>query len=298
MNNNDRQIFCIRGHMKSGTNWACRLLNLHPEIHSTGEFHWQKYIHTYNENRKIFASLDNIAKESGTIRKEIERMARRSMLALADPAARLVGDRTPTTLHPVVFKNSPHISMVRDIRDIVVSKAFHFLNSPAVLNNFSFDSELRDHKPSFDADPWFFQKHPEKLLASEKFVRDTCRRWKKAVQADEKTAEAHKSIRVLFVHYEHLHEDLDGVLNHMFQFLGVDASLVGRIPNHLRPGHRAENPNQFNRKGQVGDWRNYMTANAKKWINQECGSKLVELGYADSMNWSFDDIARPKTNAA
>ena len=36
-----KKFFVVRGFMKSGTNWLCRLLNLHPDISCAGEFHWQ-----------------------------------------------------------------------------------------------------------------------------------------------------------------------------------------------------------------------------------------------------------------
>ena len=292
MNDDEKQIFCIRGYMKSGTNWLCRLLNLHPEIHGTGEYHWEEYFKTYHHNRKIFKYLDKIESDSATIRKELEQMVRRSMLQIGDPKAKFIGDRSPTTLHPVVFKNSAYLCMIRDVRDIVVSKVFHMLNSPRVLANFNIAPELVSLKPQFDDDPWFFHKNPEKLLASETFVRKTCMGWRKSIRANEKTAQSHPTIRVLFVHYEHLHEDLSGVLQQTVNFIGADPALMPDVPRYLQPGLRDEKPNQFNRKGEVGDWKNYMTADAQKWINEECGSLMVELGYIDSLNWAFEDVSK------
>jgi hypothetical protein len=289
-----KQFFCIRGHMKSGTNWVCRLLNLHPDIHSSGEYHWNKYFDAYQQNRKILVNIDRIESETGTIRKHLEAMVRGCMVELADPAARLIGDRTPATIHPVILKDASYICVIRDLRDIVVSKAFHTLNAPRVLSNFSVDEKLKALKPKFDADPWFFQKQPQELLDCEEFIRKTCRIWKRTINADHHTAKVHKNIKVKFVQYEDLHQNFRPVLNQLFRFLDADPSLVTVIPKWIQPGHSKEKPNGFNRKGQVGDWRNYMTAAAKEWINEEAGKELLELGYIDSLDWSFEDVGKRK----
>ncbi len=306
----DKQIFCIRGHMKSGTNWLCRLLNLHPEIFSSGEYHWESYLRTYLDNRKMFRNIDEIETESALIRHELQQMAYRTMLKLSDStvtgesgsaAVKLIGDRTPTTIHPVVFRDAAYLCMVRDIRDIVVSKVFHFLNSPRVMANTNMAAEVAGLKPQFDKDPWFFHKHPAKLLSSERFVRATCRTWRQSIKSNQNTAKNIKSIRVSVLKYEDLHENLDSVLEDALRFIGANPALMPAIPRYLQPGHRDENPNKFNRKGQVGDWKNYMTGRAKKWINEECGNLMLELGYIDSFDWSFRDITKqapPQRRAA
>jgi hypothetical protein len=284
--------------MKSGTNWVCRLLNLHPEIHSSGEFHWHKYFQAYQYNRKILVNIDRIENESATIRKRLESMVRGCMVDLADPQATLIGDRTPSTIHPVILRDAAYICVIRDIRDIVVSKVFHTLNAPRILSNFNIDEELASLKPLFDADPWFFQKNPEKLLSSERFVRSTCRNWRQTIKADHHTASAHKNLKVKFVQYEDLHKNFRPMLNQMYQFLDVDPAAVTVIPSWIQPGHSKEKPNGFNRKGQVGDWRNYMTAAAKDWINQEAGNEMLQLNYIDSLDWSFDAPVSNQKEAA
>lgn len=39
------------------------------------------------------------------------------------------------------------------------------------------------------------------------------------------------------------------------------------------------------RKGAIGDWRNFMTPAVKEKIKQKVGAQLIELGYADDLNW-------------
>lgn len=298
MKKDDQQFFCIRGFMKSGTNWVCRLLNLHPDIHSSGEYHWQNYFNAYQRNRKILVNIDRIETESATIRKQLESMVRGCMKELADPDAKLIGDRTPTTIHPVILRDASYICVMRDIRDIVVSNVFHTLNSPQILSNFNVDDELMAIKPKFDADPWFFQKNPQHLLSCESFVRRTCKRWRNTIKADHHTASVHKNLKVKFVQYEDLHKNFRPVLNQLYHFLDVDPQAVKLIPKWVRPGHSKEQPNGFNRKGQVGDWRNYMTQDAKRWINEEAGNELLQLNYVDSLDWSITPVPSEIKDAA
>lgn len=298
MNKDDKRFFCIRGHMKSGTNWVCRLMNLHPDIHSSGEFHWNKYFDAYQQNRKILVNIDRIESESAPIRRHLESMVRNCLTELADPDAKLIGDRTPSTIHPVILRDASYVCVIRDIRDIVVSRVFHTLNAPRIISNFNVDEQLVSLKPAFDADPWFFQKNPEKLLSCERFVRRTCKNWRKTIKADHHTAATHKNVKVKFVQYEELHKNFRPVLNQLYQFLEVDPAAVMEIPEWVKPGHSQEKPNGFNRKGQVGDWKNYMTDDAKRWINEEAGNELMQLNYVDSLDWSIDSVDSARRDAA
>ena len=85
--------------------------------------------------------------------------------------------------------------------------------------------------------------------------------------------------------YEAIHRDTDGERARMYSFLGVDPDLAGPLAFNTKPGFEKETPNQFLRKGAVGDWRNYMTPQAKAKFNELAGDTLVRLGYADSLDW-------------
>ncbi|MEM7456520.1 MAG: sulfotransferase domain-containing protein [Planctomycetota bacterium] len=285
---NEKRFFCIRGHMKSGTNWICRLLNLHPDIHCLGEFHWHNYFEAYEKNRRTFVFLDRVEEQQGTVRRGLENFVRQSMVSMARPDARLIGDRTPHTIHPVVMRDAPHISVVRDIRDIVVSKMFHYYNAPRIFGFFEKNPEMVSLKEKFKADPWYFQKHPYRLLCHEFFVRHTCRKWIHFLKADRNTARNRPGLPVHFVQYESVHGSIREELDAMFVFLGVDPAMSENIPANLMPGHKSEKPDKFNRKGAVGDWRNYMTPEAKKWINEEAGPEMIRQGYIESFDWTID----------
>ncbi len=85
--------------------------------------------------------------------------------------------------------------------------------------------------------------------------------------------------------YEHFHSDIEGSRRKLYEFLGVDGDSAAEVPDALRPGFTDERPNEFNRKGQVGDWQNYVTDEVKAWIKDEAGEELIRQGFTDSMDW-------------
>jgi hypothetical protein len=287
--------------MKSGTNWVCRLLNLHPDIHSSGEFHWWKYFDTYTENNRVFQNLAKQEKEDAVVRRALEKMTVETMDYLAPPEAKFVGDRTPHTLHPVVIRNAPHISIIRDCRDIIVSRMFHYFNYPEISNYFERHPVRETIRKHFVKDPWFFHSNPELLLADETFVRQTSRQWKQYLSADRNTMKCHPKLPAKLVKYEELHTNLQEQAEALVSFIGADPSLLPAIPKYLMPGHNKEKPNSFNRKGVVGDWKNYIDKDVASWINDEAGDELLRQNYISSLNW-LDDVkpvdVEPRRRAA
>jgi hypothetical protein len=72
----------------------------------------------------------------------------------------------------------------------------------------------------------------------------------------------------------------------MYEFLEVDPRRAGPIPAALRPALGEERPNEFNRKGQIGDWKNYvLDRRVKSWINDEAGEELIRQGYVTTLDW-------------
>ena len=282
--------------MKSGTNWVCRVLNLHPDIHSSGEFHWWKYFETYSENNRVFQNLANQEKEDAVVRRALEKMTIETMDYLAPPEAKFVGDCTPHTLHPVVIRKAPHLSIIRDCRDIIVSRMFHYFNFPNISNYFNRYPEREKIRRQFVKDPWFFHQSPELLLDDEAFVRQTARQWKQYLVADRNTIKCHPKLPVKLVKYEDLHANHQEEIEAIVEFLGADPALLPNIPNRLLPGHKKEQPNSFNRKGVVGDWKNYIDAKVASWINDEAGSELIYQKYIASFNWLEDTEPAPATN--
>lgn len=278
---NEQNFFCIRGYMKSGTNWLCRILNCHPDIDCIGEFHWESFYQALDQNVANIAPKRRQTLDEA-VRPELEQMVRRSLSKLATPSARWIGDRTPTTIAPIVISDAVHFVAVRDFRDVIVSRMFHLYSHPRVTGVFDKYPEMKQRLTQFEANPWYFREHPEELIDNEEIVRTSAREWKQFLMSDQETIVNNSKLKVLRIKYESLHLNFAQQADQMFNSLELDTPT---LPSAVRPGHAEEKPNALNRKGQVGDWENYLGAEAKRWINEELSDQLQELGYIQSIQW-------------
>lgn len=298
-NGEDKRFFSFRGFMKSGTNWVGQLLNLHPEINCVGELHFQTCYQTIQsdmrklsimENRKLEPMDHGTCREHGSevrlvVRENLEAMFRQTLLDLAHPTAKVVGDRTPHTLKPLIFKDAPQITLVRDARDVLVSRIHHLFNHPEVSRVFQRFPKLQPKLEAFRENPWYFREQPSELLTEEGLVRESLRWWREHLESDRNTEATHPNLRVLTLQYEEVHRDVEASRNQMYRFLEVDPELANPIPSALKPGFKQERPRSFNRKGQVGDWRNYVFDDTKLWIKDEVGDELIRQGYEANLDW-------------
>ena len=271
--------------MKSGTNWLSSLLSSHQDISCVGEFHWQEIVERFNANLKtlpLYASEE--AKERA--RGHFEEMIRNCLVDAAEPGATVIGDRTPHTIIPVTLRNVPYISIIRDGRDILVSRAFHLYNYPDVHRLFDRIPAMAETLKEFQADQWYFQKHPEKLLCHEVMVRESLAWWSNQLKRDEQAVELFPKLKIRFVRYEDLHRDTSGERAALFEFLDVDPKRAAKIEGDLKPGFTKERPSEFLRKGKVGDWKNYFTEQTIEWFKEEAGEQLIKYNYESSNDWN------------
>ncbi len=279
-----QRFFCLRGFMKSGTNWVGNLLNLHPQISCVGEFHWQTIYQALQHNlRTLPIMTEKSVRDS--VRANFETMVKQSLVDVADEKASVIGDRNPHTINPIVIKNSPQITLIRDARDVLISRIFHLYNFPEVSRVFERFADMRARLEAFQTNPWYFREHPDELLCNEEVVRESMRWWTEHLRSDRQVAARHPGLRVLTLKYEDFHADIESTRCRMYEFLEVDATRAEDVPDYLMPVLDKERPNEFNRKGQIGDWKNYMTDQAKLWINEEAGEELIRNEYVQSLNW-------------
>ena len=261
--------------MKSGTNWICRLLNLHPEVHCIGEFHWQTFFHAAEVNVNRIAPRRQ-AQLKATLDRQLPKMVRHSLVELSGQTSGIIGDRTPTTIDPVILR-VPHIVMIRDFRDVIVSRMYHLYNNPRVTGIFDRLPKMAQRLVQFQADPWHFHKQADDLLDCEEIVRDSGIEWTEHLRRDRETVAYDDDLPVLFVRYEDLHRDFASKLNEVFGFL--ELAIPTQIPDLLTPGHCEEIPTQLNRKGAVGDWENYANQEQLSWIHESAGDEMRAWGY-------------------
>lgn len=279
-----RRYFCFRGFMKSGTNWIGNLLNLHPEISCIGELHLESLYRTLQTDlRQLPVMRDRNVREKA--RNRFQQMVCGLLSDLADPEATVIGERTPHTLAPLAVHDASQITVTRDARDVLVSRIFHLYNWPEVSRVFQRFPQMQTTLSRFQQNPWHFREHPHDLLAVEEVVRESVRWWREHHESDRRTRARHPSVPVLHVKYEDFHTDVETMRRRLYAFLGVEPDAAAPIPEALRPALDAERPNEFNRKGVVGDWKNYMTDAARTWINDEAGEELMRQGYINSLAW-------------
>ncbi|MEL7499687.1 MAG: sulfotransferase domain-containing protein [Planctomycetota bacterium] len=272
--------------MKSGTNWVGSLLSSHVSIHCVGEFHWQEIVQPFNKNLGSLPAFLNQHKHLvESTRDHLEEMIQQTLIDAAEPTATLIGDRTPHSIVPVIMRNVPHISVIRDGRDVLVSRAFHLFNRPEVAPIFDRLPSMRAALEAFQNDSWFFHKHPDQLLANEEFVRVSAAWWRDHLASDFQAVERYPQLPVLFVRYEDIHADTAGQRQKMFEFLNVDPTKAAKIEGVLQPGFKQERPSEFLRKGAVGDWKNYFTDQSKSWFKEIAGQTLIQQGYASDDSW-------------
>ena len=315
-----KTFFCIRGHMKSGTNWVGNLLNLHPQVSCVGEFHWQLMTEALEETIQRVNWLRFDDQESDTLRQQAQMLMKRTVLGRADRGAQWIGDRTPGSLDPICFPDAPHIQVIRDGRDVLVSRAFHmFKNTDHILiqREVASDEVLSQNLKELKQDPQFFDKNPKRLLQSEGFVRRTARAWKRNLQKDRELLSRVDNLKLFTVRYEELHQNTSAMRNRLLEFIGADIQQASQLDRVTLPGfgvsqgeslqdalkeyeldendmpicensqapQRAQRRQGFYRRGQSGDWKNYMTEQAQRWFVDEAGDELIRQGYAKTRHW-------------
>ena len=280
-----KKFFAIRGYNKSGTNWLCRLLNLHPQISCTGEFHWHRItsqlIATVNES-------ENLRDQDGLLNSIWQRMdqfIKESIVLGCDLEAIWVGDRTPSHIEPSIIIGARVFNLIRDGRDVMVSAAYHFFNNPEFFPKYDALPEMKQQLSLFQADRNYFLHNPDQLLTNEEFVRDIAFFWNEAIVKNQHQIDQNPEMRSLEVRYEDLHRDTESERRKLYRFLEVDPEAGDPLAFNTLPGFEQEMPERFLRKGSVGDWQSYFTPRVREIFDELAGETLVELGYAESSNW-------------
>jgi hypothetical protein len=298
----DKKYFFIRGFNRSGTNWVERLLNLHPKISCTGEYYFD--FMRLELNKQIFGGYSALG--SKAVKKIAERkfedLVKCCMLAGCTDQkkkdALWFGDRTPWTLEPILFPGARYFLVMRDPRDILVSWAYHLLriditqrpDDPHRLH-FNKYPKMYEKRSSFQKNPSYFKDNPHELLDdNEAWVKYVARYW--AAQMKQNVATINNIERgainaaVHIVRYEELHADVEKGREKMYNFLGLSQAEASPLDSHTKAGFNREELQKHNRKGIVGDWRNYFGQETCHWFKEEAGQALIEAGYAKDMEWS------------
>jgi hypothetical protein len=285
------RFFFLSGCYRSGTNWVSSLLNLHPDIAIAGELHFRVLLNAMDK----FTGRDWYLGHHGPVReaaeKTAETMVRRCVYAATrdKPEATWLGDHTPRHMRQHL-PGAPHVLVVRDGRDVLVSFAYHILNAkkPEQLDGLN-RRKAQQWIERFHADPVETMKPGRGLFGDEEWIRNTARAWAEFIRVDLPEVERMRNAggRVHTVRYERLHENLEHERAALYEFFGLDPKLAQTPSGESRttPGFSKADPRAFYRKGAVGDWRNHFDENASRIFKEEAGDELVHLGYARDRNW-------------
>jgi len=270
------EIFYVRGYQRSGTNWLSNLLNLHPEINCSGEFHMQ---HFFSAKKAYFSRKFY----SNEINEEIEK----SFYNFTDNCIKNVckyhlkcGDRTPTSLESTYTPGRKNILITRDGRDCIVSWVYHCLRKQIITNKM-----LKNHNTLFLNDNNYFEYNKSELLSSEKFIKNLSRQWNKRILEDYTTVQNAKKnqidMPVYWLKYEDLILETELKRKELYKFLGVNSDKAQRLDELTTPGFNGHNPKNHNRIGIAGRWKEYFTEEQLHWFNEVAKDALELINLKD-----------------
>jgi hypothetical protein len=185
-----------------------------------------------------------------------------------------------------------YIYIVRDGRDVIVSMAFH----QVLLGGFDDACGPGADPHMLVADPQvrhdllrnrdaLEEGEPGRLFSGgEACVRHVAREWADSVAAD--MVMLRRSVNeglARIVRYEELVADTERERGALYRWLNVSLDEVAPLNEYTRalPDTPADQrpAGAFFRRGQPGDHRRYLTDDQIRWIEEEAGETLVDLGY-------------------
>lgn len=301
---NDK-IFFILGYQRSGTTWIATLLNHHPEIHCDGEGHFfcgddnrlflpealtasKPFRLWATAHYNLWTKHQSFEKDAvlyaGAIARTIFSQAMGNKKFVGDKSG-LAGGRSVCSIYEM-FPGSKIIHIIRDPRDVAVSKCFHLwkgvLDGGAVLP----EEQEKIRKDYLNA--------PEQFGASGKsifhpdFLQAFAREWVEWIPATRKEGRQQFRDNYIEVFYENLSEDPIHALKSVLKFLGAstgDAILKHCVESssfEWQSGRKRGEVLAFSyfRKGIPGDWRNYFTEEYLKIFGKIANSAMQEMGYS------------------
>lgn len=284
----NKKYFFVRGFVRSGTNWVCNLLNLHPKIFCNGEYHFFRMKSGIDEA----INLDYCLLSNGIYKKTIldgfEETAKKCMeLKNSKASAVCFGDRTAIGIEPIIIRNTPQIYIIRDLRDIIISYTYHLFRTEHAQDPFRYLPEMNKKKEIFRRDETYFVENKGRLLEDLSWVSELSTSWVKFIKKNNGSIKNQTRLltNVHIVKYEDLHSDIENQRNKMYNFLGVDPMGADKITELTAPGFKKENFSSHYRKGFIGDWISYFTDETKNCVKKIAGQVLIELGYEKNNNW-------------
>jgi hypothetical protein len=318
--------FFVVGEPKSGTGWLTKILDSHPEVlcKAKGLFFGR---HRRRENLKSAgasmppASLQNAILEDIYLRLWVERSGwtenddpERCLTELARLAVdhfmgkeltrrgkRMAGDKTPFFSQNVlsemseIYPEARVIHIIRDGRDVTVSKVHHLWKAEARGEPVNLLPEEIEKRDAFYQDPEAFLASQVGIFREDRF-RAWAEGWRTRVGKAVEVGPALFGSNYVEVRYEDLLERPDKEAARLFRFLGADASseVVEECVEEAsfeKASGRQRGQDDYPlrhgkyRKGIAGDWKNVFIERDTEIFKEIAGDLLIELGYEKNDTW-------------
>ncbi len=285
------KLFFLLGHPRSGTNWLGKLVNLHPKLHSEGEFRLEALRVGFND---LVRYKHHVAfhEPNRTVAEECFRDSVRRIMAASyarSGGSLWIGDRTPRALE-FYLPGAPALLIFRDPRDVLTSWA-HLEIGQAHPHYKHFEKQLGPIHKAFSKNRNHFHEHPEQLFANEEWMRHLAQYYKRHTEHDlamlDKLQSGEVDGSAHVIRYELLQMDPEGERAKVYEYFGLDPAEAAALSDEglTKPGFTKENPGEMYRKGRSGDWKPYFTPKAKQWFLDVTGDLLVRQGYEQDDNW-------------
>ena len=278
-----KQLFFVGGLAKSGTSWVQLLLDAHPQVSCSGEYHLRN---------RLFPALKELLEAHNRLLLEKRQQllaelapdptlfgagelaflfATAAMLLLAgragDESVLAVGEKTPENAQYLsqldrIFPAAKFVHVIRDPRDAAISAWFHVLRTIPEETHSHFASP--SHYFRFYIDQWVSQ-----MRIGEEFGQRL-------------------PLRYHEVTYEALSTEPERALARLLRFLGVDdgsdavARCLAAASFEGLSGGRArgsEDRASLFRKGIVGDWKSHFADEDARYAVEKAGPFMRRFGF-------------------
>lgn len=269
------ELFFIRGYAKSGTNWLCNLMNLHPDVRCRGEFHFPTLFRGLLGEQENLTAILKRDEYRPILEDRLQQLFRDIIVDVCGPA-RLCGDRTPCPLRSLIVPDSKTPYITRDGRDVMVSWTYHSMNLD--IEDWP---EMKAKAKQLKSDPNYFEVHKQQLLSCEESVRNFAAKWNEVVCDDFAVMRAADRGEIPldyhWVRYEDLHRDTQVRRDEIYRFLNLKPKHALPLTAKTAAGFgngKTNRPDNFYRRGCTGTWQEYFTDQQRQWFESEASAAL------------------------
>ncbi len=222
-------------------------------------------------------------------------------LMRSDTDKKIVGTKSYTDLGQLMkyFPDSKVIHIIRDGRDVAVSKRFHYLRMGAYfngdekfwplrfVNQFKIGRRItkRADRAGLLGGNWLHQPGETSDLLSEPALRKIAGEWVAVSNYIHEFSQRFPN-NFLTIKYENLRSNTINEIKKIVEFIGADSSSDVLEKVNAATDFDKQKKGGFFRKGVAGDWTNHFTQKNRLDFCQIAGESLIRFGYEPDKSWA------------